>query len=417
MIKKYNSNVIFISTIICIFVLYSGFFKINNQTQFLSLNQNDDIQFLYGKLLSSPVKLSSNKYYSSIMKVNYSKSNKNIISSCKGNIQIFIPSDLVEVFFPGKLYSSVGKQNGYLWEEGGFYLIKGDMKNNIFFVKSCSYSDFENNIWGKISKKRALWRLQFKRMMYCWGNAGGLLLALICGAKEYTESDLSLSFRKAGLSHILALSGMHLSLFSNISLIIGKRIGRKKITFIFRLIFISLFVWFAGFSPSLLRAFICNILLLMASVSNVEKPDMLLILCFSFLIQIVISPLDIYNIGFILSYTALAGILIFNNLINKFYIKFLPVIISNSLSASTSAQFFTAPVSLKYFGCFYPIGIIATVLVSPLITLFIYAGLILIILTLVFPFLNNGSGFFMNFLYNIINVLVRIFSKTPFIQI
>ena len=135
--------------------------------------------------------------------------------------------------------------------------------------------------------------------MYSWGAAGGLLLALLCGAKEYTSTDISLAFRNAGLSHILALSGMHLSMFSGIALFFGKKIGRKKLSFIIRIIALILFVWFAGLSPSLLRAFICSLLMIIAALANVKKPDMLMILAFSFLCQTIIAPEHLFNTGFI----------------------------------------------------------------------------------------------------------------------
>ena len=124
----------------------------------------------------------------------------------------------------------------------------------------------------------------FKRLMYKWGNAGGLLLALLCGAREYTDIAIAENFKNAGLSHVLALSGMHLSMFSSIAVLIGNKIGRKKLTYAIRIIVLILFVWFAGFSPSLLRAFICSTLTLIALMSSSKNPDMLLILCFSFLI-------------------------------------------------------------------------------------------------------------------------------------
>ena len=200
-------------------------------------------------------------------------------------------------------------------------------------------------------------------------------------------------------------------MFSGIALFIGGKIGKKKLTFIIRVIALILFVWFAGFSPSLLRAFICSFLMIIAALANVSKPDMLIILCFSFLMQTIISPGDIYNTGFILSYSALAGILLTNKFFEKFYIRFLPKTLALSVSSSTGAQIFTAPISLKIFGTFSPIGIIATTVVSPIITIFIYAGLSLILLSLIFPFLSVPSGIFINFLYTIIKFLVNIFSK------
>ena len=186
---------------------------------------------------------------------------------------------------------------------------------------------------------------------------------------------------------------------------------RKKLSFIIRIFALVLFVWFAGFSPSLLRAFICSLLTIIAALANVKKPDMLLILAFSFLCQTIISPADIYNVGFILSYTALAGILLTNRFFRSIYNRFLPGYFSASLGSSTGAQIFTAPVSLKMFGSFAPIGIIATSVVSPVVTIFIYSGLLFIIVSLIIPPLAVPSGIFINLEYTIIKFLISFFSR------
>ena len=371
-------------------------------------------------MLSTPVNSASGKTYSAVLEV-YSagknlgkKYDSNVfVSKASGRVKLLIPAEMVEAFYPGKLFSSAKKKGAFLWEAGALYSINGRIISDQFLVAECSSSFFPGSITGKIDYFRALCRLQFKRLMYSWGKGGGLLLALLSGSREYTEVSVTEAFKKSGLSHILALSGMHLSMFSGIAMFIGKKIKRKRLSFIIRTVAVILFVWFAGFSPSLLRAFICNCLLILSSLSDNENPDMFTILCFSFLLQTVITPESLYNIGFILSYAALAGILIFNSFFTKIYIRFLPSYFTMSLSSSTAAQIFTAPVALKTFGCFCPIGIIATSIVSPLITFFIYSGLVLIILSLVCPFLSSASGFFVNLQYNVIKSIVGMFSKSP----
>lgn len=414
MVKKYY-NSIFLSVVISCFVLYSGFIKIPSDTSSFSIIPMEDINYLQGKITSSLVKTSNKNYYSSSLQV-FSSSSEKITSDCYGKIKVFFPSNMVEAFFPGKLYSTSGKEKN-LYESGAFVKIKGNFIKGNFYVKECISCEFSNDIKGKIASLRAKLRIHFKRLMYSWGDAGGLLLALLAGAKEYTDFSLANAFKKSGLSHILALSGMHLSMFSGIANFFGNKIGRKKLTFIIRFIALIIFVWFAGFSPSLLRAFICSFLILFASVFNVKNPDMLIILSFSFFIQIIISPSDLTNIGFILSYGALAGILLTHHFFYRYYIKLFPPFISASLSASTGAQIITAPISLKVFGSFSPIGIIATTITSPFITIFIYSGLLMIIFTLILPSMNIASGFLMNFQYNIINYLVTIFSKFPMVQL
>ena len=65
------------------------------------------------------------------------------------------------------------------------------------------------------------------------------------------------------------------------------------------------------------------------------------------------------------------------------------------------------------FGSFSPIGIISATVVSPFVTVFIYSGLILIILSLLFPVLAKPSGIFINLQYTVINSIVKIFSLVP----
>lgn len=417
MVKEYIKNPVFLAVIVCIIFFYSEKIDLNKKYSFHSLVKIESISEIQGNIISSPIKNSGGKYYSFKFKPVKVKAYDLTESSVFGYCSIFIPADLVESYFPGKLYSSAVQKGAYLYESGGTYVFNGHFTEKGFIVSKCLYNSWKNDVWGKIDFFRALCRLQFKRLMYAWGNAGGLLLALLCGAREYTEKITSDSFRNAGLSHILALSGMHLSLFSNIAGFIGKRLKNLSFTYSIRFIIVLIFVWFAGFSPSLMRAFICSMLLLISSMAFTDKPDMIMILSFSFLIQSVITPTDITNAGFVLSYGALAGILLFSGKIQKVTDSVLPAVLSSSFAASTGAQFFTAPVSLKIFGSFAPGGIIASTIVSPLINLFIYSGLISIVLSLIFPLIASYSGIFMNFQYNIIKEIVILFSKLPRILI
>ena len=144
---------------------------------------------------------------------------------------------------------------------------------------------------------------------------------------------------------------------------------------------------------------------------------MVLILCFSFLFQAMISPTDLFNVGFMFSYGALFGILLTSEFIKKRISFMFPHFLSDSLSSSVGAQFLTIPISVKTFGTFTPIGIFSTVIVSPLVTFFIYSGLICFLLSLIFPLFISTSGIFMNFLYTLITKIVLFFSQFPLIEV
>ena len=416
MVVRYVKNPVFLSVIILVFCFYSGKLKVRGQNGINTVIPQDKIRIISGKIISSPVKSGSGKNYVCKIQLD-SSSDLSIKASARGICSLFIPSEAVEAFFPGKLYSKAKGENQYLYDAGAFYTFKGKFYQENFMAEKCINCFWKNNLSGKLDFIRAKSRLQFKRLMYRWKNAGGLLLALLCGEREYTEKSISDSFKNAGLSHILALSGMHLSMFSAIALFIGNRIGRKRLSFIIRITVLIFFVWFAGFSPSLLRAFICAMLVIFSLLADVNNIDMIMILCFSFLLQSVIRPEDIYNYAFMLSYGALFGILFTNKFFFLFFNLFLPQYFASSLSSSSGAQLFTLPMSLKFFSSYSPIGIIATSIVSPLVTIFIYSGLLLIIISLIFPSLVDYSGILLNFEYTVLNKIVSFFAKAPRISI
>ncbi len=413
---------VFLSSLICLFVFYSGLFNIPDRKSPRSLLKTEEITFVSGKLVSSPAKTGNGSYYSASLSLESAADARQYKSSARGLIKVMIPAALAEAYSPGKLFSqsrktdspgAPGVQQNFLFESGAYCSFRGRLSEKGFYVRECKAACWPPTSRGRLAHLRALFRLQFKRLMYSWGSGGGLLLALLCGAREYTDTATQDSFRRAGLSHILALSGMHLSMFSAIAMFFGKKAGIKKLTFVLRIVTLIAFVWFAGFSPSLTRAFICAMLMIVASIAGAKKPDMFSILCFSFLLQSAICPQDIHSVAFILSYGALAGILLTSSFFNMFYSKFSPRMIASSLSAATGAQTVTAPISLKIFGAFSPIGIVSSTVVSPFITIFIYSGLLLILLSLLFPFLAKPSGIFINLQYTVITYIVSFFSLVP----
>ncbi|MBR1638721.1 MAG: ComEC/Rec2 family competence protein [Treponema sp.] len=427
-----------IAVIICVFVFYSGIFPLfTNLSNFgkspvFFLFKKESISAVSGKIMSSPVKVSSGRYYSCNFSLSASADDCGAWADAGGTLTLMIPSSLVEALYPGGLFSgSSGSamppasakgfpRSSFIFESGLCASFTGRLGRSgadcIFYAAECLQACWPETLWGTCMRFRALCRLYFKRMMFAWGSAGGLLLALLCGARDFTESETADAFRMAGLSHILALSGMHLSLFSGLAAFAGKKLKSIRLTNVLRISTICLFVWFAGFSPSLLRAFLSSLIAILSASLGIlcGTAD---ILCLSFLIQSAVCPSHIHNAAFLLSYGALAGITLFSSLIHRLLVKFLPQKISSSLAASASAQSLTAPLSLKLFGSFCPVGIFATCLISPLVTFFIYGGLVLIVLSLILPVLQAPSGIFMNFLYTVIKKSVLFFSRAPFLEV
>ena len=411
-------NPLVFGALICATAVYSGSISVRNKRHFSSTVSPSDIIFMKGKIVSNPVKSSRTQKYLLQFEPKFVRTSNGIVSTCSGILSVMIDSSMVEAYFPGKLYSEGCKKGTLICENGAIAELSGRTgDDDIFFADSGCSKGFPCTTAGKITHVRALFRVQFRRLMYAWGAAGGFLLALLSGIKEYTEQQTVDAFRNAGLSHILALSGMHLSIFSDLAVYAGYGICGKKAAQVFQVCAILLFVWFAGFSPSLRRAFFCSIGLMILSLCGIKKINMLSVLSAAFLCHIAVVPSDCMNASLMLSYGAMGGIFLFKELINGKLSYIFPSCISSSLSTAVAAQTFTTPVSLKLFGTFFPGGIIASVVVSPFITIFIYIGLLFIILCLFFPVCAIPAGIVLNSVYSVIKIIVVVFSYIPGISI
>lgn len=409
-------NPVLISAFVLAFLFYSGIVRIENRHPFRTLAVRREITKIEGTVSSNPVKTmmfaSSYKTVFCAEKVFTSSG----IFGATGEVEVYFPAKLVESYYPGKLYSSVSSgAKGLFVENGASFLLEVESifkdGKQVFLVKNGKSLEWHGNEFQKkIVRFRALCRLHFKRLMYAWGKAGGLLLALLSGSREYTEKSVSDAFRDSGLSHILALSGMHLGLFGAIAKFFGQKASGRNFGDAVQLAAVVFFVWFAGISPSLFRAFLAALILYLNSLLRMKRPDSLSLLSLCFIVHCVIFPSHIMEAAFMLSYSSLFGIIIFGKMFKKVYPVFIPYKIRLSLSDSSAAQLATFPVSLRLFGKIMPQGIVASLFVSPLVFLFLYFGLFGVIICLFLPFLSDPISGIMNGLYFIIRKLVLFFS-------
>ncbi len=395
--------------------------------RFLSSKSNQ--RLVECELLSCPVQVGENKKYNLARARLFLVENEDgLVSSADGETSLYFPSELCEIYQPGRLYSAWrGKKVDFLLDKGArcvllaseksFFDKKSSLEKKSFYVSELLSCSFKDTFWGRLQRLRALSRLLFARLMFAWGSAGGLLLALLSGSRSYLESDSARAFRLSGLSHVLALSGMHLSLFSSLAFAFGKKTFGKKAAPYLELFAISVFVWFAGKSPSLFRALLCSFAAIFSGLLKIKAKSPLNLLALVFLIHVCVFPRDIRELSFMLSYGSLAGILAFNEFIAKPLFGAIPSGAANSLAQSLGAQSVSMPICARFFGFLTPAGILASVFVSPMVTIFIYLGLFCILASLLFPFAAPLCGCLLSFVYKGIKGSVLFFSAIPCLKI
>ncbi|MCR4714599.1 MAG: ComEC/Rec2 family competence protein [Treponemataceae bacterium] len=419
---------------LCLIVLlYAGFVPVYNRNPFSCVLQEQSIKSISGKVVSSPMKSSSGTSY--LISLDVSEASSSETSAlCSGIVGLYVPAEYIEALYPGKLFSSanvalpendfeimnieigclLSAEVSYSGSTDGdsLSLLSGNLEKPTFSVKRVTEC-----IWQQSYQfYRAYLRLQLKRLLDAWGAAGGLLLALLCGAREYTDLSVSEAFRKAGLSHILALSGMHLSLFSGLSEKTVGKIAGKRFSSFSSLAAALLFVWFSGLSPSLLRALICMCIGFFASIFCL-KTTPVKTLSIAFIIHLIISPEDAGSLAFMLSYLALCGVYVGDWFLKKPLCRIMPPLLASSVSVSIGAQVLTMPLSIAISGSIIPMAVISSVSVSPVASFFVTSGIIAIVFVLIMPFLLIPVGSILSMIYNALIYIVRFFAGIPCIRI
>lgn len=426
MVNFFRNNFLLFPSLLLAIFLYSGLVKIPDQDFYSSLIPLKDVVSIEGQAIGNPTVMQGGMKACKIRLLLTQVSDKNgLVAKADGRAELFVPLDLYQIYQPGKLYSAWrGKKTNFLLDKGAvlsldakpFFSTK-EKEGDSFKCLSIKSCHFKKGIVGSVQKTRALCRLHFTRLMFAWGGAGGLLLALLSGSRSYLENEVANAFRQAGLSHVLALSGMHLSLIGGLAFSLGKKSVGKKIAQALELFAIILFVWFAGKSPSLFRALLCSLIALISAFLKIKTGSSLNALALAFAIHISFFPNDAFELSFQLSYGALLGILLFNEIAAKNLTSLIPRSAGDSLGASTGAQIITMPLSLKVFGACAPGGILSSAVVSPFITIFVYSGIFFVLISLALPFMAPLCGGAMAFFYDFIKESVFFFANIPCLKI
>ena len=239
---------------------------------------------------------------------------------------------------------------------------------------------------------------------------GGLALALLVGIKDNLDTNLAAMYRDTGFSYILALSGMHLAVLAGFIAFLLKRPLGLKLSAVTGAAIICLYCFLVGPMPSLNRAALMYLLTVAAILGALPKEPMS-ILALSFLIQITATPQAGSSISFILSYLALAGILVIGQPFYSLASGKVPDFVMHPLSASAGAFLATAGVTCFVFGRIAPVGIITGLALVPLTTLFMTGSMIWLFLD--FFSLSGFLNFPLSLLYGLMEKVVSLSGKIP----
>lgn len=197
----------------------------------------------------------------------------------------------------------------YLKTKNIYGICKTDV-NSLKVLKENSC--FVTNMW--INKLRNALKNNLRTLLP--SDTASIAIALFLGDSSLIEDTQKQTFSNASLSHVLAISGMHVTYVIVGCSWILNRFDKRKSKYVF-IVFLIFFAQLAGGSPSVIRAVIMSSIMI-ASKIFYRKSDVINNISISCLIILIMNPYNILNLGFQLSFLGTLGIVLFNKKIEEY---------------------------------------------------------------------------------------------------
>lgn len=212
------------------------------------------------------------------------------------------------------------------------------------------------------------------------GQGFAVAAAMTLGDKSALSKDVRDAYTVSGASHVLALSGMHLGIiYMLLSMLF---VGRRK-TFVIRELLLVSAIWayvlMVGATPSVVRSALMISIYSLVALAGRDRMS-LNVLAFAAILMLVVNPLCLYDVGFQLSFMAVAFILMFHKQVSdiispRFQQEHrLVTWLWQLCIMSCLAQLGTAPLVAYYFGRLPVYFLLTNLIVIPLTTLILYAS-------------------------------------------
>lgn len=260
----------------------------------------------------------------------------------------------------------------------------------------------------------------------------GLVMGLVMGNRDAMTDDFTSSLQRTGLSHTVAVSGMHMAFLAGmLSLLLGKNRRRTSLIMIPVVLFFMLVV---GSTPSVVRASVMIIMLHIAPLFGRES-DHLTSLSFALLLVLMENPYAVNHVGLQLSFGAVLGIFCCSDQITQRLMSAckLPVprtrgrllrglgwfarAIICSISATLGAMVFTTPLVVFYFGSISLIAPLANLLTIWAVSFAFSGGLIVGVLSMLSPILGEGLAVVVSPFVDYLNWVIPKLGRTHFASV
>lgn len=276
-------------------------------------------------------------------------------------------------------------------KEGERVKIYGTFKNDKDFSRGV-IGNYKVDKYDVCKKDYVYYLYEIKRNIYTQykeilgDERSALVMALCYGDTGYLTKNQKNEFLKMGVFHAVSVSGFHMAIIYKVLEIV---IGLK-----FAILVSFIYILFTGMQASTVRAFIM-IIIFKFSKMFFKNYDNLSSLALSAIILLIIKPYYIIDVGFMLSFLATLGIILYYKKILRTLYR-LPQKLNESLSITLSSQIFSVPYTAFNVQNFSGGFILGNIFLLPMYSVVVILGnlaLLLCSIPVMFKLLSSGLNF------------------------
>ena len=217
------------------------------------------------------------------------------------------------ISFSCRVLNSEGFMSLMAYQDNVIKISSGNVDQKIYNIRGRFYECIRNTFYNNLDY-----------------NSAAICEAIILGNTNNISEKTLTDFRKSGIYHLIAISGLHITFFIYLATVFINFIlrllssGRKSlkilkvVSFIFIILVLFLYNFVAGEKASALRATVMSVFVLTANLIE-RQYNKKIILSISFIILLTLNPGFFYNWGFWLSFSSMAGILYLNPVITDLF--------------------------------------------------------------------------------------------------
>lgn len=309
----------------------------------------------------------------------------------RGSIQRFVlePDRVGKIFvtapaFPRYQYGQTLAISGNIKQQ----VLKNDrIVNTMFFPKITSKNEAQNFPINVIFHIREKIRSVFQAALP--PASSSLLLGIVFGGKEQLPKDFSENLASTGLIHIIAASGMNVSMVAGGVFFLFSLFFHRKGAIFLTVLAVFFYMLLAGFSPSIVRAGIMATLASIASLLG-KQYFVIIALVITAYAMLLFDPRLLFDLGFQLSFSATLGIILLSPFLTfRQKAEKKPVVdfFASDIKTTTAAQIATLPILLATIGQYGVLSIPVNALVLWMVPILMILGGVGALCALFFPFL------------------------------